>query len=373
MLVITLGTIASGSTWLFNVVRALMAEAHPEALSLSAGDAGDLLNNVPPGTHDLVLKAHSLDDGILTMASLFDAKIIVTTRDPRDSFVSHRERFGASLHEAAADLTRASATLQRLPADAQILRLRYEDRFMDDPATIPAVSQFLGLPCSEALARHIFDRLRPEALTRKIDSWRPFGRFRQSGFEQATHWHPGHIGDGESGKWQRCLEPDEHEALLSALGSDLSRTDCPATIEWSPKLFTYYDERSATSSERLDCDGSARALVWGPYMHLPVGRWQVRPRVALKSLDQPVSLRIDIYLPSSPREQVALRVVNLPTADERLTMEFDHFNHLEAVEMRISSLAERRCSQCEFKGAELTWLGPSERADVFNSRPVAVV
>ena len=60
MLVITLGTVASGSTWVFNAVRALLTETNPDAVSLSARDAVDLLRNVPLGCRDVVVKSHSL-------------------------------------------------------------------------------------------------------------------------------------------------------------------------------------------------------------------------------------------------------------------------------------------------------------------------
>jgi len=370
MLVITLGSVASGSTWAFNVTRSLFARSRPDALSLSVAEANQLLDNLPMGRRDIIVKAHWLDKWLLTLASIFDAKIIVTTRDPRDSFVSQRERFGANLQEAVRDLGRSSATLAMIDKAIPLLAFRYEDRFMDRHETVAEIARFLEIPLSDDDRSEIYKAHLPENVTRKIDRWLSLGKL--AGFEQSSHWHAGHVGDGECGKWRERLSQEDEASVMGAVGSDLSEFVTPQTLYWSPRLFTYHDERQGGASERLECTGEARSLLWGPYQYLPAGRWRVSPRISLASNGGPLSVRMDTFIPIEGRETVALRMVNLPVASpERLAMEFDHHDHLQDVEFRLSAVADGRSGTLEFGGVDLTWLGPSERTAVLAARPVS--
>jgi len=369
MLAITLGTIASGSTWVFNVVRSLFAHARPDAVSLSAAEATSLLAQVPPGCRNILLKAHYTDSQLLTLAALFPAKTIVTTRDPRDSFVSQRERFGASLNEAISDLTRTSATFAMLHENAPTMLLRYEDGFTDDPRTIEKIASFLEFEIGAAEMRRIFDQYRPEKVARSVDRSHAAGRLRTTGFDQATHWHQGHVGDRQSGKWRQRLQPEDQEAVMGAIGSDLHDLSPAKSVYWSPKLFTYFDGRAGSPEEIIECMGEECALIWGPYQYLPAGRWQITPKISLETSATPVSIRVDTFIPVEGREILALRTVNIPNSSpDRLVMEFDHHNHLEPVELRISSIADGRRALIKFSGAELERLGPSERVESTSAR-----
>lgn len=372
MLIVTLGTIASGSTWTFNVVRSLLRECRSNAVSLSTAEALNLLSNIPPTCTDVVVKSHWIDQPFVNLASLFQAKMIVTTRDPRDSFVSHRERFGATLHEGVQALSRTAATIGVLPNTISTLWLRYEEGFADDPAMVAGIARFLELELDDRALLAIFEELRPERVTRAIDRSAAAGALREHGFDTHTHWHAGHVGDRECGKWRLRLRPDDQEAVIGALGTDLTSLDPARTIFWSPKLFTFFDERQGASEEVLPCSGEDQALVWGPYQHLPTGRWRINPLVRLEDEERPVTIRLDTFIPIPGRDVLALRMVNLPVSSpERLEMEFDHHDHLQPLELRIASAADHRSGALRFSGAELTWLGPSERTDRIVARPIS--
>jgi len=371
MLIIALGSIASGSTWAFNVARLLLKNARSNTHSLSSAEAIELLNNIPSGPGDVLVKAHWIDQPFVSLASLSHARIIITTRDPRDSFVSHRERFGAALQEAVRDLSRTSATLGMLPLTARTLWLKYEDGFTDDPETVARIASFLDLNLDGAILRSIYDELRPERVARAIDRAVARGSMEEHGFDDSTHWHLSHVGDGGCGKWRHRLQPDDQEAVIGALGTDFSTGETSPTIFWSPKLFTYYDERAGTSEEWLSCNGEEQPLIWGPYLHLVAGRWQIRPLVRLEDEDQPVTIRVDTFIPVPGRDVLALRAVSLPvTSPDRLTMEFDHHDHMDPIELRISSIGDRRIGSLRFSGVELTRLGPSERRQRIIARPI---
>ncbi len=378
MIVIALGTHGSGSTWCFNAIRALLAEGCPDAVSLFAADTATLLRNVPPGTRNVVVKAHHLDTEMLTLAVLSKAKIVITIRDPRDSLISLRERFGSSLHETIKDLSLAAATLSMLEkhlltvdSSESILRLIYEERFMDEYHTVERIASFLNIQVDSEKIRAIFEQLTPDKVGRKVDRLIAQGKMDGLGHDDESHLHPAHLGDGESGKWEQRLSIDDQQAVMGALGGDLL-TSAPAySIDWSAKLFNYSDARSGTPHELVDCDGEDRILIWGPYQHLRTGRWQVTPRLSIEDAYHPITIKVDIYIPVPGRETLALRVLNLPASTpERLVMEFDHHDHLEPIELRISSICDHRSGRIAFGGADLKWLGPSERLQRFAGRPV---
>ena len=381
MFVIALGTQGSGSTWCFNVIRDLLAKDRPDSVSLFAAEAVTLLRNVPPGTRNVVVKAHHLDAEMLTLAVLFQAKIVITTRDPRDSLVSLRERFGFGLHDSIRDLTRSAATLfmletQLTSADAynMTLRLIYEERFMDRSSTIAEIASFLNISIDPENLEEIFERLTVDKIERKIDRLKSIGKMDDLGYDDESHLHPFHVGDGESGKWEQRLSTDDQQAVMGAVGGDLLQSFPASSVEWSAKLFHYYDLRSGTAHEFLECDGEGQRLIWGPYLHLRTGRWQVTPRLQIEDSGHPITIRVEIFIPVPERDILALRVLNLPASTpERLVMEFDHHDHLEPLELRVSSISDHRTGRVAFSGADLKWLGPSERQHQLAARPVGEV
>jgi hypothetical protein len=267
------------------------------------------------------------------------------------------------------DLGRSSATLAMIDKTIPLLALRYENRFMDRDETVAEIARFLEIPLSESERSAIYKTHLPENVSRRIDRWLSLGKL--AGFEENSHWHAGHVGDGECGKWHERLSQEDEASVMGAVGSDLSEFAIPHTLYWSPKLFTYHDDRPGGASERLDCKGEAQSLLWGPYQYLPAGRWRVSPRIALAPEGGSLSVRMDTFIPIAGRETVALRIVNLPVASpERLAMEFDHYDHMQDVEFRLSAVADGRNGTIEFGGVDLTWLGPSERSTMLTAKPV---
>ena len=105
MLIITLGTQASASTWAFNVVRQLLAIHHPASISGYAEQGLELVRQLQAGAPHAVFKAHTLDLIMFNLVVATQAKVIVTSRDPRDVLVSPQERFGLELGVTARNLS----------------------------------------------------------------------------------------------------------------------------------------------------------------------------------------------------------------------------------------------------------------------------
>ena len=360
MLVITLGTPASGSTWVFNVVRYLLACSERPYISLTADDGVDALDKMSLNGGHVVLKSHGMDQRLMKIAHVAEAKVIISIRDPLDSLVSQMERFSHSPRHAAVDLTRSLVTIASLADHVEKRIYRYEDRFTEDESTIAEIARFLGLNASPDQVHEIFRSLVPSEVKAFIEERQSrLGADVVSSQDPVTQWHPGHLGDGRIGKWVERLsaatQQMAREVLTPLAGQDLWKSQ---TLRWSSELFHYDDLQDAPSQVELTCDGVAQLMVFGPYLYLPCGRWRVTPLVKSTSFLHSVLLEADINLPNNGDEIVAFRQGRVgQSSASNLVLEFDHRNHFAPVETRLTSVRGER-GDFRFSGCELKWLGP---------------
>lgn len=95
----------------------------------------------------------------------------------------------------------------------------------------------------------------------------------------------------------RLVSPPDGACIIKASRGlvDLILGQEPAEIVWSREFF--YDGATLTSPApmMIDMTGPARCLYYGPYLHLPVGRWEAR--IFLGFSDQTIDtwLKVDVY------------------------------------------------------------------------------
>jgi hypothetical protein len=231
-LIICAGLKSSGSTWLYNVVAEILktskknsgGERPPPARGFKILQFyADSVAAFPPQAacaSGLLVKSHIPDDSLNVLVTFGHACLFLTVREPRDSIVSAIQRFGHSFDKALEELGTSSARLAALPNRFDPHVLRYEDRFFEEPRTISQIARILGLPLDPAIAGRIFDRHTRAAVTKRIRALEKRGVFGKvpdpDRFDPASHWHPGHIGDAESGKFAAVLSPAQQRAVLSA-------------------------------------------------------------------------------------------------------------------------------------------------------------
>jgi hypothetical protein len=353
-----LGTHASGSTWLFNVVLALFRASEWPVFSASCDDATDALDSMPIDVGDVVLKSHSLDQRLIRVARLAGARIIVSTRDPRDSVVSQRERFGSTVKEAAYDLSKAFSTIGSLNVDLPILRFAYEDRFMDDPSSVKTIALFLGLAVSDEAIAAIHAALRPETVRKRIEE-------RVSSLaadtiacqDPDTQWHPGHVGDGRVGKWRDHLNTANRDIVNGCL-SPLTAPGLwqKQPLHWSAELFETAIGAPEQATVTILPAQDSGLFCWGPYLHLPTGRWRATPSVRHVSWWKSHSVEADVYLPWSDHQLAQTRGAIGHGRSYDLAVDFEHYDHYQPVELRLRSLVDAGPS-IFFSGWTLNWLG----------------
>ncbi len=206
--VATIGLHGSASTWVFNVVRELMATVVGEdaVLPLFAEGVAELGNAATHAGRYLIVKSHAGSPQLDAWLAAGQARLILSIRDPRDAVVSMVQRFGMSLNSAMLNLVYDCARMIRLAPEGHAV-LRYENRFFDDPGTVRELAEWLGLRVAPAAINTIFERYRTSAVRSLVQNLAALPVERQTTVrtvpgDNVTRFLSGHIGNGCSNKWQ---------------------------------------------------------------------------------------------------------------------------------------------------------------------------
>lgn len=211
-----IGLYASASTWVFNVVRLLHAQAQPPLpiKTYFLSGAADFAPFAAPVSH--IVKTHELnvmttEDELARRAE----KIIITLRDPRDAITSlmlyHHKEFEHALKHVD-DTIRLCI---RHGGHPRARVFYYESRFFENPETVSAIAGHLGIAVPPGASQKIFGALKREEVEKHISK---LGRLPGmlvdplSGdrLDPQTHWHTHHSGrDGEIGRWKHRLTMEQ--------------------------------------------------------------------------------------------------------------------------------------------------------------------
>jgi hypothetical protein len=213
------GLKSSGSTWLYNVVIRLLKETRGGKIAAFYADKMADFPRESEQAQFLVLKSHVPSEPLLFVTRLTRGPIFLTIREPRDSVVSLMQRFNHSFEAALKDVEEEAARIVEFSGARDVILLRYEDRFHEDEKTIAAVATLIGARVPKAAQQKIFKALTPDAVKRKIRNLKAQGAFGAAPtpdhFDPATHWHPGHVGDGRMGKYAEFLTAAQQEEILT--------------------------------------------------------------------------------------------------------------------------------------------------------------
>lgn len=212
-LVVCAGVYRSGSTWAYNMVKAIINAAIP-----SARIAGRFAENVDEfdlsGTEHfdlVVLKAHP-QPSLLSLIEFLEPPVILSVRDPRDCVASWLEMLGEEFDTFQPRLMRSCCAALRLVEHRNTLTVRYEDGATGNAQTLKSIADHLGLRIDQNSSAQLLARLSPEAVKEQIRSLASAGRLdagaRLIGDPQ-TLWLPAHVGDGKTGKYQQKLTVDQ--------------------------------------------------------------------------------------------------------------------------------------------------------------------
>jgi hypothetical protein len=221
-IILCAGLKSSGSTWLYNVVIRLLKETTPELRHRVAAFYADRVALFPKGSEKaryLVVKSHVPSESLLLVTRLSRGPILLTIREPRDSVVSLMQRFRFTFDAALKDVGEEAARIVEFSRARDVMLFRYEDRFHEDAGTVAEVAAVLGVRAPKAMRQRIFASLTPKSVKRAIRTLKGRGSFgaapKPEDFDPATHWHPGHVGDGRIAKYAEFLSAAQQAEVIA--------------------------------------------------------------------------------------------------------------------------------------------------------------
>ena len=213
------GLKSSGSTWLYNVVVQLLRAKMRRGITAFYADN---LAMFPGGTEEariLVVKTHEPSEALVYLMRLTRGCMFLSIREPRDAIASLMQRFGHAFDGALRETARHSVRIAALAREEDAITYRYERRFHERSQTIGEIATALGIRMNKAARDRIFRSLTRDAVIKKIGNLGKKGTFgatpNADSFDPATHWHPGHIGDGRIGKHTTVLSKNQQAEVLA--------------------------------------------------------------------------------------------------------------------------------------------------------------
>jgi len=214
------GVKSSGSTWLYNVVIAVLKQRYRSGVVAFYADNFAM---IPPGTERariLVIKSHEPSKALVYLMRLTRGELFVTLREPRDVIASLSQRFGHSFEGALTEIERQSARAVELADQEKVCLFRYETGFTEKSASIDRIAKILGVRLESGERARIQRSLTRDAVKKKIGDLQKQGKFgakpNGDSFDETTQWHPGHVGDGTIGKYKTALTAAQQKRVLSA-------------------------------------------------------------------------------------------------------------------------------------------------------------
>lgn len=212
-LIVCVGVYRSGSTWVYNMVQAIIQAALPgvrigghfaeniDELALSSSDECDLV----------VLKTHP-QQSLLSLIEFLKPPVILSVRDPRDCVASWMQMLGETFSVFQPRLMRSCFAALTLVKHDYTHTIRYEDGATASVQTVMNIAAHLGLSIDEHRAAALIKEMSPESVKDQIKRMADAGRIdpneRLVG-DAKTLWLPAHVGDGKIGKYRETLSTDQ--------------------------------------------------------------------------------------------------------------------------------------------------------------------
>ncbi len=223
--ILCVGLKSSGSTWLYNVVIELLRARMGDGVTAFYADSLAMFPADTERARVLVIKTHEPSNVLVYLMRLTRGSMFLSIREPRDAIASLMQRFGHTFEGALGETARQSERIAELSRREDPIIYRYEDGFYDRSETIGEIAAALGVRVNRATRERIFHSLTRVAVSKKIGELKKKGKFgarpNSDSFDPATHWHPGHVGDGRVGKYESLLTTTQQKQILTA-----TRTYC---------------------------------------------------------------------------------------------------------------------------------------------------
>jgi len=197
MIYVCAGMYRSGSTWLYNAVRLILAEAG--VADLAAGWAGEKERIV--AQRNSLIKIHEFDKALASTKNI----VFTSHRDLRDVAASLIRKFQSS---SPIELLRETVDAYTQWSRVASYDLRYENLLTDKAGELRKLARALRLPDKTLSV------LPYEAVIVKIEREKFLeGRANAQRFDPVNLLHEGHVTDGRHGSWTDTLSDETVRAI----------------------------------------------------------------------------------------------------------------------------------------------------------------
>jgi hypothetical protein len=215
-IIVSLGVYRSASTWISNVMTALLETAGPAKLVVA--DGFDDVFKAALNRDRVVVKTHQPAETLAFLISVASLPLVVSVRDPADCVASLVEQFGETIARAHQNVVLSCATTLRLASCLPHMLLRYEDDGERNAQSVRRIADYLDIETTPEQAEAIAARFSIPATRQFIDHLTKAGAFgdppQYFRADQATQFHFNHIGAGRSRK--SAVLPKEVIAAIEA-------------------------------------------------------------------------------------------------------------------------------------------------------------
>jgi hypothetical protein len=219
MIYVSLGIPSSASTWVFNILKAILQKRDTALDAYQCETLGDLERRIGATGRAHVWKAHNLQHPLLRMIELTETPIVISIRDPRDAVASLVGRFNANPVDSAQQVMRSIASVFSATAAARrSMVCVYETSFPERVETVQAIADLMRVSLAPAEIIAIqgeFSLAQVKKFTAGLDAL-PQDRLVRNGddvMDAETQFHRVHVSDAAIGKWRGVLAPDLHDDI----------------------------------------------------------------------------------------------------------------------------------------------------------------
>lgn len=358
MIILNIGPLSSASTWVGNIVAQIVQRGDPGREYIrSYADSLALLKRMPQTNRcNITMKSHHPGKELGLLAKSGAAKVIMTMRDPRDCVASLMQRFERPFDQSCRDIESSLAHIDEIWS-SDVLRLRYESRFMDKVETIEQIATYLDVPLGRELIQNLHKRFSFSEVKKYIETIPslPASERNLDGgniSDRRTGFFANHMTDGLTGKYARVLDETQKCVVNDRFGYYLARFGYAAATEGNLRAACFY-----YNIETVQHDGNAiidiqrdqkGCLVYGPYLNLPSGRWALEFRA---NSNNSTSYLFDVAANAE-------RIGHLqgPVCPGRNKLEFLNTDPANLLEFRIFAGPAAQSDRLTFSGVNLSRL-----------------
>jgi hypothetical protein len=165
--------------------------------------------------------------------------------------------------------------------------------------------------------------------------------------------HKNHVSDGGVDKWKHNLDDYQARSIDQALGliDEIHNNAWPSAAFIFDMDFFHWNTDQISEDDIFILHEGEMCIIWGPYFHIPKGRWRATYQIHIVEDVGPTRMKLDVV---SGDTIVAMKEAPVSHAlPDEFVIEFYHDDHFRPIELRVHSIDDGKMCQFRFSGVRL--------------------